>query len=128
MKIHQFNPILYPVRLWIVITKDGESLKGDFVYCDTREEIDVSIFKTSEAITYHVVQRNSPWYKGVLVVFGDKKCMTTKNIAHESAHVADIIWKHISERAYGEEANAYLVGWVAECMEEVKKCKNGQAS
>ncbi len=126
--IHKFDSILYPIKLWIAVTNDGTELQDKFVYHDTREAIDITTLKGSETVTFHVTEKEGDKHKGVLIIFCDKKFLTIRTIAHEATHASDMIWNHIGERASGEEANAYLVGWIAQCIEEVKHYKHGQAS
>lgn len=123
VKIHQFDPVIYPVKLWVAVTTDGEVIKERF-HLINAENFEFNRHDY-EAITFPVKQKAVPTYKGFLVVFTQKKCMTVKIMAHEATHVARMMWKHLGEDVTGEEADAYLVGWIASCMNEVKNYKNG---
>ena len=61
---------------------------------------------------------------GVLVIFPSKKQMTVKTIAHESVHVATQIFSDcnmgFSFEAGMDEHFAYLVGWAADCMNNIR--------
>lgn len=51
--------------------------------------------------------------------------MTAKNIAHESTHAALEIFAYVGARiSYdNQEPYAYLVGWIADCIDKVKNNK-----
>jgi hypothetical protein len=122
VKIHQFDPVIYPIKLWVVTKYNGDegALKERFVHILDRKELNFSIIKQHEALTYDVEEREDK-YKGVLIVFSSSKYCKVKTMAHESTHAARSIWDHLGEGSgIGEEANAYLVGWVADCIERVK--------
>jgi len=126
VKIHEFHPEIYPFRLWVVITENGEALKERFVYHGDAGEIDTSTLSKNEALTYRVRQREYPRYKGCLIVFSEKKWMSIKTIAHEATHAARWFWEYLGESPTGEEADAYLVGWIAQCIDEVKHFKTNK--
>ena len=121
--IHQFDPVIYPCKLWVSITANLKGLEERFVDATTEKEINTSFIDKHEAVTYYVQQKEKPTYYGVLIATTSKSYLTTKLIAHESSHAADFIWQHIGERTAGDEANAYLIGWIAECIEKVKQNK-----
>jgi hypothetical protein len=116
--IHQFDPVLYPVKIWITITKDMEGLKERFEY-PSGKEFNVSITEEFNAFTELVVCKQTRKV-GCIISFESTKVCTTKIIAHEATHAARFLWNRIGEVDTGVEADAYLVGWIAECIEEVK--------
>ena len=122
--IHEFDPVIYPVKLWVSITTDLKSLSDRFCNVGTKSDIDTSFVDNHEAATYYVQQKEKPTYYGVLIATTAKHYLTTKLIAHEATHAADFIWKHVGEQDIGDEANAYLVGWIAECCEKIIKNKS----
>ena len=123
VKIYQFDPEIYPFKLWIVITQN-EAVGERFIYIKTKQEINTDVIKLNEALTYHVEEKETG-YKGCLIVFSEKKYMSVKTITHEATHAARMFWNQIGESPTGEEADAYLVGWIAKCIDEVKHFKNG---
>jgi len=118
--IHQFDPVIYPFKLWVSISSDGAAFSDRFKDGDNGKELNVSVINEHEAVTYYVQQKEKPTYFGVLIVFSEKKYCTCKLIAHESTHAARFMWEHVRENGTGWEADAYLVGWIAECCEKVK--------
>lgn len=121
MQIHEFDPQIYPVKLWITTGSNNTVLAENFewYYDDPKIEIDLD---SHYAIT-GLVRQKSTSLVGVLVAFENKKAMTIKNIAHEVSHAVDDVWNRIGEKKVGNEANAYLAGWIAECIEKVKRNK-----
>ncbi len=115
LSIHQFENEIYPFKLWIAITKDLTPLKERL----EGNEIDFDL-DDYNAITCYVTQKEPPHNIGALVIFPNKKAMSVANMAHEAAHISDYLWQHISEYNPGEEANAYIVGWAADCMNQTR--------
>lgn len=124
IKIHQFNPEIYPFKLWVTITDNGEILADRFLDIDRKGKSEISSedLVNAEAITYYAQERETG-AKGILVVYTEKRYMSVKTMAHEATHVARKAWDHMGETSTGEEADAYLVGWVAKCIDEVKHFK-----
>lgn len=116
--IHQFDPVLYPVKLWVSITSNSKALNDRFIWQYDDSDIDID-FNISDAITGLARQRSDRMV-GVLIVFENNHTCNIKNIAHEASHAVDGIWQRIGEKNVGHEANAYLIGWIAECIEQVK--------
>ena len=122
-KVHEFDPVLYPVMLWILIAGDSDYLRSRFLCYPSRKNLPVEIPKDTDAIVDTVIlKRNNKI--GILITFRDLEACTTRTIVHEACHVADRIWKRIGEQKKGSEANAYLVEWIVECAEEcIEKVK-----
>ena len=120
VKIHEFDPVIYPLKLWVIVTDNDKELEELFdIECDVTD-----FANKNEAIVFPCsLKENSK--KGVCVVFQNKKYMNTKNIAHESVHIASVIFLecNVDMRFNNglDEHFAYLVGWAAECCEKVKK-------
>jgi hypothetical protein len=118
---HEFYPVIYPFRLWIAITDNGDIVKEKFVNCVDDEELNIEGFASGEAVVYCVVERGGDRKNGFLVVFMDRKYMNMKTVSHEATHVVRRAWAYLKENnIIGIEADAYLVGWVADCIERVK--------
>jgi hypothetical protein len=117
--IHQFNPEIYPYKVWVAITNDIEELSRNFAN-DRDEEIAWGNIKVKSASTISVHKKDDVGYYGVLIVFYKRDSCIAKYISHESVHAADFLWEYLGENNIGNEANAYLVGWIADCIERVK--------
>lgn len=122
VQFHEFDPVLFPVKLWVVITDNEDVVNERFFAFPDDKKIDVD-FEHVNACS--IMVRNKETKKiGSLIVFSKREDITTKIIAHESTHSARDIWFHLGEEHTGFEADAYLVGWIAECCETVKNLKN----
>lgn len=111
-KVHEFNPQIYPRKVWVAVSKDKFAERFDGV-----SEWD----ETCDAIVdcVHDKLRN---LGGVLVRFGSVEDMTVANISHESTHIAMEIFDYIGANVdlHNQEPFSYLVGWVADCIEQVR--------
>lgn len=91
MKIHEFDPVIYPRKLWVAVSTDTFSDR----------------------------------LGGILVRFESKNAITIANIAHESSHIAMNIFDYIGAKVdlANQETFSYLVGWVADCINQVRTGK-----
>jgi hypothetical protein len=122
VQFHEFDPVLYPVKLWVAITDSQEIVNDRFYAFPDDKMIDVDFERVNAC---SIMVRNKQTRKiGSLIVFSGNEDITTKLIAHEATHSARDIWNHIGEEHTGHEADAYLVGWIAECCEIVKNFKD----
>ena len=118
--IHEFDPVIYPRKLWVAITKERNTLVKQF-YNDI-DNIEIVLPDNSHtlgAITFSCYKLDSKDY-GILIIFDNKEICNTKTIAHEATHAADFMLQRLGEDDAGMECYAYLVGWIAECCEKVK--------
>lgn len=118
-KIHQFNPQIYPRLIWVCYSADTASLKE--MFGDDIKDMD----ENANAEVQCVVRQKPSKKGGVLIRFRTKADMTTDIIAHESVHAAIHIFDYteccISND--NQEPFAYLVGWIADCCQQVKSGK-----
>ena len=117
--IHQFDPVLYPFKLWVSITDDLETISERFIDHKSGKELSKDNPDKTMAFTQNVEQK-SDCLIGAIIVFRRKGYCSMKIIAHEATHAARMLWDHVGEDCTGMEADAYLVGWIAECCEKVK--------
>lgn len=123
VKIHEFDPVLYPFKLWVSLFNDEED---DVKAYDERfkdghngKPMQSEVILKNDGITYWVCEQDSNVKKGALIVINGKEAGTMKVIAHEATHAARFAWDFLGESPTGEEADAYLVGWIAKCVEEI---------
>ncbi len=115
IQVHQFNPAIYPSLLWVMI--GNHTIAERFPALDLMDDNSLA-----QAEPVNDVQQNR---NGVIIRFRHRKDMTTEIIAHESVHAAAEIMRYIGGRVEvgNQEPFAYLVGWVADCCDQVKKNK-----
>lgn len=117
--IHEFPCGIYPRVIWVSTGASLQSL-NDFFEAKY-SEIDAS---TDAEVTNN--RRIKPDVKGgILIRFQSKKSMTTSTIAHESVHAALEIFDYVGAivDCKNQEPFAYLVGWIADCINQVKTGK-----
>ena len=75
VKIHQFDPAIYPRKLWVVISCNEKEVNERF-------GVDFEDMDTSEAYVFPCKDKET-LNLGVCCVFRKRKYLTVKNIAHE---------------------------------------------
>lgn len=120
--IHEFDPVIYPRKVWITYDATPDELNEMFPTGDTNG----NKFKKEDGyygITDRVC-RGSDNKGGVLIRF-DKKSMNSWNIAHEAIHAAGFICHYIGIQAdfANDEAFTYLATWIVKCCETVKNTR-----
>ena len=118
--IHEFDPCIYPRLLWIVKGGSLEEIRKTLEFGELGDDE-----QKGGAVTISAYD-NENKRGGFLVWF--PKASEMKNldwIAHESAHVALGIFDYVGAQVecVNSEPFAYLVGWVFECMDKVRKWK-----
>lgn len=133
MKIHKYETI-YPRTLWIVNCSKEHPvhLMHKFIfYLNTpgwnqvNKNIEEELSNADNTATAgcYVVEEKSTGKLGILMVIFRLEDMDESIIAHESVHVADFYYEvcgcNAEDFTDGNEAYAYLVGWVAGCVANV---------
>ena len=131
-KIYEFNPVIYPFRLWVGINVPVKDIIEKFyVYNiddNTISDItDEELFRDDDVVatTYPMVDRVDDRI-GAFININKKDKLTVGVIAHESIHVCDFLSDRLglvgdikNMYSYGE-ARGYFVEWVANCINSVK--------
>lgn len=133
-KIHEFNPEVYPFRLWVGVNVQAQEIKdkffawnvGDDTVCDITD-LDLS-GNTIAATTYPVCCKEDNWIGAFVHIRRKDKC-SVGVIAHEASHVCDLLSDRLG--LVGEvdnlfshgEARAYFIEWIANRINEVKTGK-----
>lgn len=117
-QIHEFDPNIYPRKVWITCGVPFSIIKDMF-------ELPDGIIEIEEDTDARVImcRRLKPEIKGgVLIEFKNKSAMTIANITHESIHAAIDIFSYVDAyiQANNQEPFAYLSGWIADCCNQVK--------
>lgn len=117
-KIFEFDPLIYPRKIWICYNVKGKTLKTYF-------GSDIDNMDGNDASVYRGLRREANKKLGTFIRFESKKTMTTSNIAHESVHAALDILDELGSfvSSVNQEPFAYLVGYIAECCDAVKRSK-----
>jgi hypothetical protein len=122
-KIFEFDPVIYPIKLWIIDCLDTKIIKLEFEEFDG-SQLNYSLHDHAVCLSYNqmIVRKRTGKY-GFLVTIKEINDLTIPQMAHEATHIARFMWDYLGEVNTGIEADAYLVGWIAGCIEKVKNSK-----
>ena len=122
-RIHEFDPKIYPRLLWVTYGCPTAVLKD--MFGNEAQDMD----KTANAEVINCRRMKPDVRGGVLIRFRNKSEMTMENIAHEAVHAALEIFDYVNARisSDNQEPFAYLVGWIADCCQEVKAGRAGSS-
>ena len=112
---YEFNPVIYPISLMVAWGRDDKWSSDDFD--------DIELTESVNATTYYVKHKPTD-RMCVLIRFYDKSIMADYGVvAHESLHAAMFILDYVGSgiSAGCHEHAAYLAGWVANCINRVRK-------
>lgn len=133
MKTYKYET-LYPRTLWIVNCEDEDPIKltNRFIFYlnlpgwnQINKEIEEELTSASDSAIAgcYAVEEKSTGKLGLLLVLFKIDDVDTSIVAHESVHVADYFYEvcgcNSEDFSEGNEAYAYLVGWVAGCVANV---------
>lgn len=119
LQIFEYDPVIYPFKLWVAITSDINSFSDKFKHYPSGKKYKIKEFSKLVAFVDTVSDIETEKI-GFLVVFKSYKECSAGCMAHEATHVSDRAWSYLGEVGSGKESNAYLVEWVVDCIERVK--------
>lgn len=128
-RIHEFDPVIYPMRLWVAVLPDFKTADRTFYFLNDDGEVvddakaEFDSHSSAVATTFLVAHRKTHW-KGALVAVWRRKECTVGVCAHEATHVYDFM-----DREFGlhcqdfdnDEPKAYAVQWIADSINKVLK-------
>lgn len=120
---HKFTSDIYPINVYITITNDQTAVTDRFSDGYGLEIGDLP--ENCDALCMTVVDKPTK-ERGNLILFRKKDFMTTSTMAHESFHCAENICRELGVVYNNDENNeaiAYLIGWIVDCCEQVKRNK-----
>lgn len=134
----EFDPVIYPIKVWVAVCPHHTDVMRRFYaideygqVADFTKEILADDFCTI-ATTFPVAAKKDR-QGGLLVHIYRNNRLSTNYITHEAAHCADFFAEKLglsTGKFHDGEAYAYLLGWIAECIEKAtklhKKKKNGK--
>lgn len=127
-QIHEFNPQVYPFRLWVGVKVPFEEVTKFYNLCNMNEvaefkEDDYYSHSKARATCMPVVRKEDNRI-GILCSIWDAKGMTIGDVTHESLHITDFLCEYLGIKSEGfddGEPRAYFAGWVANCIDQVKR-------
>ena len=120
--IKQFDTVIYPRQIWIAAGGTREDIAAFFTDDDGDPfYIRPERIESSEALAFSISDKDHKC-SGSLVWFHDPERMTLRNVTHESVHAANFIFSDLGIKidTDNDEAQAYLAGFVADCIEKVQ--------
>ena len=126
--LHIFEQPIYPRELCIIDGYDKSFMDDNFEFTDGCS----GFFETQHALDnykavvfgdfqkYTSIRNKKNEHYCIPIALVDKKLITVRVAAHEATHAALQFWKQIGESPTGIEADACLVGWIADCIWQVK--------
>lgn len=130
-EIYEFDPLIYPTRVWVgvevpykVVSEKFYSILSDGSVADFSDSVEARGM-TPIATCYPVCDRESGW-KGIFCHIKRPKMAGVGVISHEAEHIVCWICEQFgiqSATFEDSEPRAYLIQWVAECINKVKNKK-----
>lgn len=119
-ELHEFDLYIYPRKIWICIGGTQEGIK-QHLHSLERTELDFTHLASFNACVFQCRSKATDNI-GELIWFPHKKSVTYGIVAHEAIHAALDVCADIDLRidAMNQEPFAYLVGYIADCIEKVK--------
>lgn len=123
MEIHEFDPIIYPYKLWVIIDKKPTGISDVFDEYSSNPIEFIDRDTAGLAAFAMPVSKKQDSKFGVIIFFRSKKSMSYELVAHECSHAAKYLFDHIGADIKEHEPFEYVIGWMAGCCEKVKKQK-----
>lgn len=115
-RVVRYSPVVYPFKLWIADELKEEEFKKRW---EGNVEWRQWKYAVMRVIGNLVMERRSE-YIGFILIVGDVKEDDMEKkvgyICHEASHLCELMWEHLGEDEIGNEANAYLMGWIGRCI------------
>lgn len=127
MRIRRYNPVVYPFKLWIVEDFGEKEFRKRFI-CEYEADWTFGYSSLIGVFDKPVIDKRSGMIGFIVVIqdlFKEEDVENyTKHICHEASHICDFMWRYLKEDYPGGEANAYLMGWIGDCL--YKFIRDGQ--
>lgn len=121
--IHQFDPVIYPYKIWVIISRTPEIISEHFNEYNGDQIVFINgDVDRSLAFVMPVMKKDKSSY-GAVIFFRSKKSMSFEVMAHESSHAAKYLFEHIGADIKEHEPFEYVIGWIASCCQKVKQNK-----
>lgn len=124
-KHYLFDPVIYPIKLRVVVGVDAEYLNDTFVDLDADNlGVDGSFDDGYEAMSIRVGNRKSGM-KEVVVLARDDSDEIVNLMCHEAFHATFAYFRELKlhidiyDSNNTEEAGAYLNAWINKCIMSV---------
>ena len=122
-RVHEFDPVLYPRKIWVVSGKDIADAIQDSFRTPNDDTLNLTGWRGANAGTW-AVKMVEDGKLGVMVWLISEK-VSIETIAHEAVHVADCIFRDcgIEYDTTNDEHFAFFVGHIADWIWQVANTK-----
>lgn len=117
-QIYEFDPVIYPYKLWIYIDESPKIISEHFN--DSEGNVITSIeWDCKKLAAFAMPVRSKEKDEcGVILYFRSKELMSYELVAHEASHAAKYLFGYINADVNPHEPFEFVVGWIAECCEK----------
>lgn len=121
---YEYNPQIYPRRLWIMYDTSEEEIDKCFTDKEGKPLVHCREPMSSfGGMVYDECASKAGGYLGNLVVFPKKRDMTMRNISHEALHtllsIYDVCGLELVHNGRNEHLT-YLMGWISDCINRAR--------
>lgn len=135
-KVYEFDPVIFPTRVWVVVKPDVDEMSKIFYALDEAgetidDDMDKDTFDDQRTVAQTtLVQDRETGYEGCLVAILRPKEVTPGIAGHEASHCTDYICDSFGIKSSTwdtGETRAYYLQWVVDSIWDVlhnpAKCK-----
>lgn len=133
-KIYEFDPLIYPTRVWVGVNVPYKDVSEKFYSILSDGSLDdfseaVANQEMSPIATCYPVRDKESGWRGIFCHIQRPKMTGVGVMAHEAEHIVCWICEMfgIQSATFDDsEPRAYLIQWVAECINEVRNKKKNE--
>lgn len=113
--LKEYDTSIYPRKIWVVRGESKEWLSDRFGSHDAEEMTFEEIEGNFDATVFPVQDKKEGWLGHMVVINRD---LNANTLCHEAYHVAQSIYSDVGAEVdpINQEPFAYLIGYVAECI------------
>lgn len=127
--IYEFDPVIYPFPLLVTKDYDSKELNELFYVVNTNNELEDAPEAfvgnpQTRARTIEVVRRDTYLRYFLILLVRPNVIKTCGTMSHEAYHATNQmahLLGFLPERPQDDEPCAYLLDWMADCIESVKR-------
>jgi len=122
-KLHIFDLYIYPLKLCITENPTDEKIKEYLEEWDGEEISPLNDRGMETMSVYDKICELKSNFNYCLLINTRPGRWSAGVMAHEATHAAMFIWEWLGEKDPGMEADAYLVGYIVDCIDQVRTGK-----
>lgn len=115
--IYEFDPEVFPLMLFVVITDSNEFLKDQFR--TVKGEVPEMAIGENDGNTFYYVQKKDTGRRGIIIQLSNPNT-DVEIFAHEAYHYAKRLFEYCNDEG-SNETYALLTGWATKCVDKAAK-------